>query len=89
MHLEHEAGARPDRRLVVGEGRAVRRPDLDKARAGGRQQVRQPEAVADLDELTPADDDVLALRQRRCSEDECRCAVVDDVHRLGVGHGFG
>jgi len=50
--------------------RPVRRPDLDEPRAGAREHVRDPEAVADLDQLAARDDDVPALRQRGEGEED-------------------
>src|SRR5947208_14934791 len=45
-----------DRPLVVGGARPVRGPHLDELRAGPREDLRNPEAVADLDQLTARDD---------------------------------
>ena len=49
VHPEEDGRLGPDRALVVGGARPVRRPDLDEPRARAREDVRDPEAVADLD----------------------------------------
>src|SRR5262245_9737922 len=65
VHAEDESGLGTDRRVVVGRARPVGRPDLDEPRAGAREDVRDPEAVAYLDELAARHDDLTALRERR------------------------
>ena len=87
VHLEHAAGVRADRVGVVAQVRAVGGADLAQPRAGGGDQVGQPEAVADLDHLAAADDDLAAGGQRGRGEHEGGGAVVDDEDLLGVGHG--
>src|SRR5437764_12600446 len=57
VDAEEEGGLRPDRALVVGGARPVRRPDLDEAPARACEHLRDPEAVADLDQLAAPDDD--------------------------------
>ena len=56
VHAQQQRRVRPDRLLVVLRPRAVRRPDLDEARAGPREHVGDAEAVADLDQLAARDD---------------------------------
>ena len=75
-----------ERALVVGQPRAVRRPDLDQPRARLGDHVRHAEAAADLDQL-PARDDDLAARpgQRRGRQQRRARAVVDREARLGAG----
>jgi hypothetical protein len=51
VHAQHRARALTQRRLVVGEPRAIGRPHLDEPRAGLRDHVGHPEPAADLDEL--------------------------------------
>ena len=46
-----------ERRLEVGRPGAVGRPDLDQLRAGPADDVGDPDAAADLDELAARDDD--------------------------------
>jgi hypothetical protein len=58
VHLEDERGPRSYRVGVIRDGRPVGRAHLAQPCTGGGQQVRQPEAVADLDELAPADHDL-------------------------------
>ena len=86
VHLEHEAGLRADRGGVVGQAcRLVvptsrSRAPVDTSRSG------QPEAVADLDQLAPADHDLPAGGQRGRGQHQRGGAVVDHVHRLGGRH---
>ena len=77
--------SRSDRLLVVGGSRAVRRPDLDEPRARARQDVRDPEAVADLDQLAARDEHVAALRERGQGQEHRSRVVVHDERRLGPG----
>src|SRR5690606_16744599 len=63
--------------------------DLPQPRAGGDQQVRQAEAVADLDQLAAADDDLLSCGEGGGGQDERRGVVVDHVDGSGGGHGGG
>src|ERR1051326_1096663 len=65
VDAQDDGRLRPDRALVVGGARPVRRPDLDQPRAGPRQHVGDPEAVADLDPLTPRGNHTARLPQRR------------------------
>ena len=51
VDAENEGRFGADRVLVVGCPRPVGRPDLDEPGAGAREDVRDPEAVADLDQL--------------------------------------
>ncbi len=71
--------------LVVGGARAVRRPDLDQARAGAREHVGDAEAVADLDQLAARDEHLASLGQRGEREQHRAGVVVDDDRRLGAG----
>ena len=77
-------GARPSpgrSPLVVGRARAIRRPDLDEPRAGARENVRDAEAVADLDQLAARHDDLAVLGERREREEHRGGVVVDDERR--------
>ena len=85
VDAEQERGLRPDRPLVVGCPRPVRRPDLDQPRARACEHVRDPEAVADLDQLASRDDDLAALRERGEREQHRGGVVVDDDRGLGAG----
>ena len=85
MDAEEQRRLGPDRPVVVGGARAVRRPDLDQARARAGEHVRDPEAVADLDQLPARDDDLAALGERGEREQERGGVVVDDDRRLGAG----
>ena len=89
MHLEHEAG-------LAGRSRPRSRPRSSgwscRPRGSGAratQQVGQPEAVPDLDQLAPADHDLPPGGQRGRGEHERGRVVVHHVHGLGVGHGPG
>ncbi len=84
VHLEQAAGVGADCSLVVGERRAVGRADLTKPGTRARDEVRQPEAVADLDHLAAADDHLAPRRERGRGEHERRRSVVDHQGRLGL-----
>ena len=75
----------PDRALVVGRARAVRRSDLDEPRARAREDVGDPEAVADLDQLAARDEHLAAFGERGEREQHRGGVVVDDERRLGAG----
>ncbi len=87
MHLEDEAGVRPDRRGVVGDRGPVRGADLPQPGPRRGQQVGQAETVADLHHLAAADDDLAAAGQRGRRQHQRGRVVVDDVHvfRLRAG----
>ena len=85
VDAQEQRRLRPDRALVVGRPRPVRRPDLDQPRARAGEHVRDPEAVADLDQLAARDDDLAALRERGEREQHRGGVVVDDDRRLGAG----
>ena len=91
VHLEDERGPRPGRLGVVRERRPVSGAHLAQPGAGGGEQVGQPEAVADLDQLASADHDLarLAAGQRGGREDQRGRVVVDHRDRLGGGYGPG
>ena len=84
MHAEQHSRLRPDRPLVVGRARAVRRPDLDEPRARAREHVGNAEAVADLDQLAARDDDLATFRERGEREQHRGRVVVDDERGLGA-----
>ena len=85
VHAQQHRGLGPDRALVVGGARAVGRADLAQARARAREHVRDPEAVADLDQLAARDEHLPILGQRREREHHRRRVVVHDQRRLGAG----
>jgi hypothetical protein len=85
VHAQQERGLGPDRRFVVGSTRAVRRPHLDQARARPRQHVRNPEPVADLDQLAARDEHLAVLGQRGEGQHHRRRVVVDDERGLRAG----
>ena len=73
-----------ERRLEVGGPRPVRRPDLDQLRAGPPDDLRDPDAATDLDELAARDDDPAAPGQPD-RERERGGVVVRDEGVLGAG----
>ena len=84
VDAQEQRGVRSDRPLVVGGAGPVRRPDLDEAGAGASEHVRDPEAVADLDQLPARDDDLAALGERGERKQDRGGVVVDDQRRLGT-----
>ena len=91
VHLEDERGPRPGRVGVIRGRRPVGGAHLAQPGAGHLEQVGQPEAVADLDQLAPADDDLVDVRagQRGGRQHQGGRVVVDHGHRLGGGDGPG
>ncbi len=85
VHTQKERRVGADRALVVQAARPVRGADLDHPRAGAREHVRDPEAVADLDKLAARDDDLTAVRERREREQHRARVVVDDERALRAG----
>ena len=70
--------------LEILDARAVRRPDLDQSRAGPPDDLRDPHAAADLDELAARDRDAAAAREPDRERDRRR-VVVRDERVLGAG----
>ena len=52
MHPQDHRRLGAERALVVRHARTVRRPDFDESRARAHEHVGDPEAVADLDQLS-------------------------------------
>ena len=73
-----------ERRLEVGGAGPVRRPDLDEPRAGPADDLRDPDAAADLDELAARDGDAAPAGQPD-RERQRRGVVVRDERVLGAG----
>ena len=73
-----------ERRLEVGGAGAVRGADLDQLRAGPPDDLGDPDAAADLDELAARDDHPAATGQAD-RERERRGVVVGDERVLGAG----
>ena len=82
MDAEQRCRALPDGPLVVGGACAVRRPDLDERRAGAREDVRDAEAVADLDQLAARDNHLAVLAEGGEREQDGGRVVVDDERRF-------
>ena len=85
MHAQQHGRLRPDRALVVGCARPIRRPDLDEPRTRPREHVRDAKAVADLDELAARDDHLAPFGESGEREQNRSRVVVDDERRLGTG----
>jgi hypothetical protein len=71
-----------DRVLVVGRTRAVRRTDLAQPRARARENVRDAEAVADLDQLAARDQHLALFGERAQRQHHGGSVVVDDKRGL-------
>jgi len=67
-----------ERALEISQVDLIGRPDLDEGRAAARQDVGQPEAAADLDELVARNDDFATLRERVEDQEDGGRAVVHD-----------
>ncbi len=65
------------RLAIVGNGRAVGRPDLGEARSGRLEDLRNLEGAADRDELAAGDERATAAREGRQSEQHGGGVVVD------------
>ena len=87
MHLEQAAGVRSDGARVVLQPSAVGGADLAQPSPGRRNEVGQPEAGADLDQLTPADDHLATGGERGGGQYQRGRAVVDHQRVLGVRAG--
>ena len=72
------------RRLEVGGTRPVRRADLDEPRAGPPDDLRDPDAAADLDQLAARDGDAAPAGEPD-REREGRRVVDRDQRVLGAG----
>jgi hypothetical protein len=84
MDLEQERGGRPDRALVVGALGLVGGADLAQDRARQRQDLRDAERAADLDQLAARHDHLAAGGQRGQRQHGGGGVVVDDAGRLGA-----
>jgi hypothetical protein len=76
VHLEQRAPCLAERALVVGEVRAVGGADLDQRAPAAREDLRDAERVADLDQLAARDDDLAPGGERREREHQRRGVVV-------------
>ena len=85
VHAQQQRGVGRDGALVVGGRRAVRRPHLDQAGAARGQDVRDAEAVADLDQLTAGDEHVAAGGERAQHQHQRGGVVGDGEPGLGAG----
>ena len=85
VHAQDHGRLGAERALVVGDPRAVRRPDLDEPRSRAGEHVGDPEAVADLDQLAARDEHLAALGERGQGEHHGGGVVVDDERSLGAG----
>ena len=87
MDLQYAAGVRSEGVGVVPQVRPVGGADLAQRRAGGLDQVRQPEAGTDLDQFTAAHDHVPAGGEGRGGQHQRGSPVVDHQRVLGSGTG--
>ncbi len=85
VHTQQQRRLRSDRALVIGGAGAVRRSHLAQASAGACEHVRDPEAVADLDQLAAGNEHLAAFGECRQREHHRRRVVVDDERGLGTG----
>ena len=88
VHAKHEPDARRRVRedgLEVGDPGPVRRPDLDDADAGPPQDLGDPHAAPDLDELTARDGHAAAAPGEPDGEGDGRRVVRDDDGVLRPG----
>ena len=85
VHAQEQRGLCADCALVVVRTGAVRRPDLDEARAGPGEHVRDAEPVADLDQLATRDEHLTSFRERREREQHRPRVVVDHDRGFGAG----
>ena len=85
VHTQNQCGLRAERALVVCDSSPVRGADLDEPCTRPGQHLRDPEAVADLDQLSAGDQYVAPFRERREGEHHGRRVVVDDERRFGTG----
>ena len=77
MHLQDGASVIAQRALVVGQVRAVSRPNFFKARGRGLDEFRQAKARSNLNELAARDDDLFAGSERSGSQQQGAGAVID------------
>ena len=85
MDAQQQRGLGPDRAVVVGRARAVRRPDLAQDRARPGEDVGDAKAVPDLDQLAARDEHLASLGERRQREHDRGGVVVDDERGLRAG----
>ena len=81
VRAHDRARLRADRALVVGAARAVRGADLDQPGARLRDDLGDPEAAADLDQLPARDHDVAPRAGERRGREQHRGGAVVDRHR--------
>jgi len=77
MRPQQQRGSWRERPLVVLHVHLVRRSDFHERRAAALEDVGQPEASADLDELAARDHDFATLRERIENEENRGRAVID------------
>src|SRR4030095_1394050 len=77
MDLEDQPGFGSNRLLVIGQPRAVGRADLPESRPALCHDIRDTERAANLDQLTPGDDDIATRSQGVHREEYGRGIVVD------------
>jgi hypothetical protein len=85
VHLHQQAGARADGGFEIPRVAAVGAADFDEPGARALHDVGHPEGAADLDQLAPRDDDLLALGEGVEEQKDRRGVVVDDGGGFGAG----
>ncbi len=86
VHLEHERGLVADHLAVVLQPHPVGRAHLAQPTTDRLDQLGDPEAVTDLDQLAACHHHLAAERRRAGDEGERGRSVVDHVDRARVGH---
>ena len=88
MGAQDDAGVRviAQRLLIVAQVRAVGRADLDQRGPALGDDVRHPEAAADLHQFAAGYDDGRPAGDRRQRQQDRAGAVVDRQPGLGAGH---
>src|SRR3984893_11031113 len=88
MHAQQQPRILVDRAFIIGDARAIRRPDFPKHRPALRHDFRDPESVPNLDQLAPRDNCLAAFRQRSKHQQHRSRAIVDHDSRLSAGQSF-
>ncbi len=85
VHFQDDRAVRFQRASIVGEVRAIRRANLDQARAAPLHDLGNTEASADLDQFAARHDRRAAVGQCVERQHQSRRAVVHDQRVLGAG----
>jgi hypothetical protein len=85
VHAQQHGRLRADCGLVIGCARSVGRPHLAESCTRTLEDVRDAEAVADLDQLPTRHENLSSFGERRERKHDGRRVVVHDQCRLGAG----